>query len=122
MHNFKDLDIWQLSLDLGVKIYEITFVFPKSEIFGLSNQLRRASVSVSSNIAEGSGRSTDKDFRNFLFMSIGSLREIESQLLFSEKLGYFNRSKIENVLGMIDILCAKINGFVKFLENRIKKI
>jgi len=71
MNNYKELKIWQKSVDLAVHVYEITKSFPKEEIYGLTSQLRRSAISISSNIAEGAGRNTKKDFSNFLGISYG---------------------------------------------------
>jgi four helix bundle protein len=84
---YTDLEVWQGAMELAVKIYQLTIVFPKTEIYGLTSQLRRAAVSVPSNIAEGKGRSSDKELVQFLCHSRGSLFEIETQLSIAEKLG-----------------------------------
>src|SRR6187455_137365 len=83
MHNFKELKVWQLSRDLVKEIYEVTAEFPSSEKYGLVFQLRRCTVSVPTNIAEGSGRNTDKDFAHFLNISLGSAYELETLLILS---------------------------------------
>ncbi|MFA5543767.1 MAG: four helix bundle protein [Bacilli bacterium] len=75
MNNFKELDIWKLSVELMHEIYTITKRFPQEEMYGLTNQIRRAIISVSSNIAEGSGRRSNKDFKHFLYMSLAVLRK-----------------------------------------------
>jgi four helix bundle protein len=87
MHNYRELKIWRNSIDLSVDIYELVANFPSNEKFGLVSQLRRASVSVPSNIAEGSSRGSEKDFAHFLTMSLGSLFEIETQLIISQRVG-----------------------------------
>lgn len=97
MHRFKDLDIWKLSRKYCSEIYLVTSHFPDQEKFGLTNQLRRASVSVPSNIAEGSSRSSHKDFSRFLEIAIGSMFEIETQLLIAFDLGYINQAKLEEL-------------------------
>ncbi len=84
----KDLEVYQLSLDLVERIYELTKSFPSSENFGLTSQLRRAAVSLPSNIAEGSSRGSTKDFIRFLNMASGSLAEMETQLVIAERIGY----------------------------------
>jgi four helix bundle protein len=84
----KDLDVYKLSLDLVEEIYKLTKIFPVSENFGLTYQLRRAAVSLPSNIAEGASRSSTKDFIRFLNISAGSLAEIETQLVTTERIGY----------------------------------
>ena len=90
MHNYKKLDVWDKAVDFATKIYQITKNFPKEELYGLTSQLRRASVSISSNIAEGAGRNSDKEFRQFLNISFGSCSEIETQLIISHRLGYIS--------------------------------
>ena len=97
MHRFKDLDIWKLSRKFCSQIYITTANFPDSERFGLTNQLRRACVSIPSNIAEGSSRSSNKDFSRFLEIAIGSAYEIETQLLIAFDLGFINTNEIEIV-------------------------
>ncbi|WP_371922416.1 four helix bundle protein [Bizionia sp. M204] len=91
MHRFKDLEVWKKSRLFCVEIYSITSKFPESEKFGLSNQLRRASVSIPSNIAEGSSRHSNKDFTRFLEIAIGSAYEIETQLLIASDLNFINK-------------------------------
>ncbi|HEY4512843.1 MAG TPA: four helix bundle protein [Candidatus Paceibacterota bacterium] len=101
IQNHKDLIVWQKSVDLSVFIYEITEKFPREEQFGLSSQMRRSSVSIASNIAEGRQRSTKKDFVNFLRIAKGSSSELETQLIISKRLNFsknLNYSKIEALL------------------------
>ncbi len=87
MHNFKELRVWQKSIDLTVEIYNVLSVFPNDENFGLISQMKRASVSVPSNIAEGASRNSNKEFKHFLSISLGSIFELETQLIISNKLG-----------------------------------
>ena len=89
----KDLEVYKHSLDLVEWIYQLTASFPSSENFGLTSQLRRASVSLPSNIAEGSSRGSTKDFIRFLNMASGSLAEIETQLIIAERIGYITFSE-----------------------------
>ena len=88
MHNYKELIIWKRSIKLTVEIYKLTNQFPSAEKFGLISQLRRSSVSVPSNIAEGAGRRTDGEFVNFLGIAHGSICELETQLYVAYELGY----------------------------------
>lgn len=111
MHRFKDLEIWKLSRQLCSQIYLTTSNFPDNEKFGLTNQLRRASVSVPSNIAEGCSRSSDKDFSRFLEIAIGSLYEIETQLLIAFDLGYINQTKLDELLYNLDIIIKMTSKF-----------
>ncbi|MEP7103114.1 MAG: four helix bundle protein [Candidatus Dojkabacteria bacterium] len=101
--SYKDLSIWKKSINLSVKIYQYTENFPAKEVYGITNQLRRSSVSIPSNIAEGSRRTT-KDFINFLRISLGSLSELETQTLISFKINYLNEKQYEELLNdMIEI-------------------
>ncbi len=85
MHNFKELKIWQKAVDLAVKIYIITKDFPPSEIYGLTFQMRKSAVSISSNIAEGAGRNSNKEFVNFLSIANGSSSELLSQVIVANR-------------------------------------
>lgn len=101
--NYRDLIVWQLAIQLAKHIYEVTGKFPQQEVYGLTNQLRRAAVSVPSNIAEGQARKLPGEFRHFLRIALGSLAEIDTQLVIASELGYvdndqeisFNREIIE---------------------------
>ena len=86
--SFRDLRVWQQAIDLAIATYRVTGFFPKHELYGLAQQMRRAAVSIGSNIAEGKGRRSDKEFRHFLFNARGSLLELETQLLIAFKLEY----------------------------------
>lgn len=88
MQDFRNLKIWQRSHDLTLEIYKLTKTFPKEELFGLTSQLRRASSSVSANIAEGCGRNSDVDFARFIQISIGSISETQYHILLARDLGY----------------------------------
>ena len=90
MHNIKELKIWQKSIDLAVKVYEISSKFPTDERFGLVSQTRRCAVSVPSNISEGAGRNTKGEFRQFLGIANGSSYELQTQMIIAEKLGFIN--------------------------------
>jgi four helix bundle protein len=86
--SYHDLRVWQHAIQLALSVYRATEAFPKHELYGLSQQMRRAAVCVASNIAEGKGRNTDKEFRQFLFNARGSLLELETQLLIAHELSY----------------------------------
>lgn len=97
--SFKDLIVWQKSYRLVRKIYELTSTFPKEEVYGLSQQMRRAAVAIPSNIAEGYGRQHNKEYRQFLSIAYGSLCELETQYLLSVDLGYGTKnSTVENLI------------------------
>ncbi|MBP6661958.1 MAG: four helix bundle protein [Paludibacter sp.] len=90
MTTHKDLNVWKKSMNLVILTYRLTGQFPKEELFGLSSQMRRAAVSIPSNIAEGHGRNSDKELIRFLFISLGSASELETQILLSNKLDFLN--------------------------------
>ncbi|SDR12988.1 four helix bundle protein [Chryseobacterium soldanellicola] len=115
-HNFKNLNIWKLAIELANDAYILTDCFPKNEEFGLKSQLRRCSVSVASNIAEGSSRSSNKDFNRFLEISLGSLYELQTQIIISSNRSYFDLSKLENIENKITELQRMISGFQKKLK------
>jgi four helix bundle protein len=96
MHNFRKLKFWEKSRILVKEIYELTKTFPSQERFELSSQMRRAAISVISNIAEGAGRHTEKEFKRFLDISSGSLSELEAQLIISFDLEYFESKVLDN--------------------------
>ena len=112
MNTHRDLVVWQKSVDFVTKIYMITDSYPKTEIYGLTSQLRRAAVSIPSNIAEGSARDSDKELVRFLYISRASAAEVETQLLISENLGYLestNNKLNEELLDILKMLSALIN-------------
>jgi four helix bundle protein len=92
MHNYKELKVWQKSMDLTVRIFEVTKAFPKEEMFGLTSQIRRAAVSIPSNIAEGAGRNSKKDFKNFLGITNGSACELETQLMIAHRVNFLDKA------------------------------
>ncbi len=110
MHNFRKLQIWIESMDLVDAIYDKTKSFPRQEVVGLVSQMQRAAVSVPSNIAEGSGKS-NKDFARFLSISVGSLFELETQVLIAERRGYLDKSISELLINRVVRLQRMINTF-----------
>ena len=115
MRDFKDLEIWKIARELNKLVYDVAKTFPRDEIYGLTNQLRRASVSVSSNIAEGCGRRTNKELVYFLHNAMGSLKEVESQIFLALDLGYLKEKSISDLNGKIDKLGKKLNLFTKYI-------
>ena len=109
MRNFRKYDIYNEALIIATIVYGITKSFPKIEQFALTNQLNRAVVSIASNIAEGSSRESEKDFARFLEISLGSVYEVETQLLIAKNLGYVQDKDIKDVLGRITKLERQIN-------------
>ena len=98
--SYKDLVVWQKSMHLVEMVYMATKAFPKEELYGLTNQIRRAVVSIPSNIAEGHARKSTAEFRNFLSITRGSLAEVETQLLIAKRLSYINKQRLEAILSI----------------------
>ncbi len=98
MHNFKKLEVWTKAIELTTEIYNATSHYPKNEIFGLTSQMRRCSISIPSNIAEGSGRKSDKEFIQFLSIANGSSYELQTQIIVSKNIGYISEEKTEELL------------------------
>jgi four helix bundle protein len=115
---FEELEIWEDSIKYGISVYNVTKLFPSEELYGLSSQLRRASISISSNIAEGSGSSSVRDFCKFLDIAIKSTLETVSQLRFAQKIGYIEQQKVEKFHDDAEILIRRIRGFKKYLSER----
>ena len=111
MHQFKNLEIWKRSRLFCSKIYAVTSNFPDNEKFGITNQLRGASVSIPSNIAEGSSRASNKDFSRFLEIAIGSSYEIETQLLISNDLDFLEFDTLEILLTELEEIIKMISKF-----------
>jgi len=117
MHNFKQLTVWQKSMDLVAEIYQVSTSFPSEEKFGLTSQIRRCAVSIPSNIAEGSGRATDKEFVQFLKYSLGSAFEVETQFLLAHRLGFLEAESLEGLESVTKEVQKMLHGFIKKLEN-----
>jgi four helix bundle protein len=114
--NYSDLIAWQKAMDLVELIYKATSQFPREEIYGLTNQLRRAAVSVPSNIAEGQGRGSANDFRRFLAISYGSLREVETQILIAKRLHFLTEAQAGRVMNLAGEVGRRLNGLTNSLE------
>ena len=115
--SYKDLVVWQKAMQLVTATYRTTRKFPKDELFGLTSQARRAAVSIPSNIAEGQGRLSEREFRYFLGQGRGSLMELETQLQVAENLGYMQREESEPLLR----LCAEVGRILKGLLASVSK-
>lgn len=114
MYNYEELIVWQKSMKLVELVYKTTAIFPSEEKFGLTSQIRRSTVSIPSNIAEGAGRSSKNVFRNFLEISNGSINELKIQLEISERLGFIPKKELEIILS----LCREVQ---KMTFTLIKK-
>lgn len=116
MRNFRNYEIWQQAVDIAVSISTLCKGFPKYELFALSDQLRRASVSISSNIAEGASRTSVAEFAHYLEISIGSAFEVETQILIAKKLNYITREECETLVAELQSLERQINSFISKLR------
>lgn len=110
-HNFKELKIWHSSMELVKEVYDITAGFPKSELYGLTQQIRKCAVSVPSNIAEGWGRGTDPQLAQFLDIAQGSAFELETQLYLSNQLNFISKEKTDTLVTKLTTLQKMIDGF-----------
>lgn len=117
MHNFKNIIAWQKARTLVKETYLVTSKFPKEELYGLTSQVRRSVVSIASNIAEGSGRNSDKDFSRFLDMAIGSSFELETQLILGLDLNYILMEELTSISEKVIEVQKLIYGFQKTLNT-----
>lgn len=117
MHNFKELNVWKLSRALVKEIYELTSEFPTTEKYGLISQLRRRAVSIPTNIAEGAGRNTDKDFAQFLNISLGSAFELDTLLILSFDLELLSEDQLTHFSNKISEIQKMTHGLIKTLRQ-----
>jgi four helix bundle protein len=114
---YRDLVAWQKATQLALEVYRCTGEFPKHELYGLTSQMRRAAVSVASNIAEGKGRYSRKEFAQFLYRARGSLLELETQLFIAQELQYVERIAIQRMEGRAVELGRVLNGLTKSIQE-----
>jgi four helix bundle protein len=113
----KKLDVWKKSIDLTYEIYELTKTFPKIENFGLTNQMRRAAISIPANISEGAARQTKKEFIQFLHMAQGSLSELDTHMEIAIKLGYIKESLLAEIGVLMNSIDKMLTGLIKSLRR-----
>ena len=116
VRHYRELVAWQRAMDLVADVYGITRQFPAGELYGLTNQVRRAAVSIPSNIAEGQGRGIGREFAHHRRIAAGSLNEVETQLLIAERLGYAHASDVARLLDLSAEVGRVINGLLKSLK------
>lgn len=121
MQSYKDLDAWKKSRFLVKGVYDLTKTFPNTERFDLISQMRRASISVPANIAEGIGRNTTKDTIQFLHISRGSLYELETLLILSNDLNFIANNECDKYLKEVNDCCMVLNGLINYLERKKTK-
>ena len=124
MRKHKDLIVWQKSIFLVQRLYEITRMFPKDEIYGITSQMRRAAVSIPSNIAEGFGRGHDRELLHFLYISLGSASELETQLVICRNIHYLQNEQFDElsnlnseIIRMLSSLINRRNAFINLSET-----
>jgi len=115
IRNFRDLEVWKLGKEIVLGIYRATALFPKDEVYGLTAQMRRASVSIPSNVAEGFNRVHNKEYRQFLYVALGSCAELETQVEIAGDLGYLDQMEYRRSVEQLD-------HETRMLRNLIKKL
>lgn len=117
MRDYTKIEAWRLADNLTVAIYDVTRSFPREEIYGVTSQLRRAACSVAANIVEGSSRESQKDYLHFLYISRGSLSEVQYFIHLSQRLGYISVETAETLIGETKQTFACLHGLIKAVEN-----
>ena len=117
IRSYKDLIIWQKSIDLVVDIYQVVKSFPREELYALSDQIKRSAVSAPSNIAEGQSRQHTGEFRQFLYIALGSLAELDTQLIIAHRLGYIDSKDNESLTTRVIELRKMISSLISKLKN-----
>jgi four helix bundle protein len=119
LQSYKELEVWQMAMDLAEQCYNATRTYPKEELFGMACQIRRAAASIPANIAEGQGRDHTKEFLNHLSIARGSLMELETHLLLSQRVGLLKQECLEPLLTLTDRISRMLSGLRKALERRL---
>ena len=118
--SFRELRIWQEAVELALAIYRATMAFPKHELYGLTSQMRRAAVSIPSNVAEGKGHSSNGDFGRFLFHARGSLLELQTQILIAQGLEYLTEEQAAKLTQTTDDLGRGLNGLIQSVRSTLR--
>ena len=119
MITHKDLDVWKLAINLVTDVYKKTKQFPSDEKFGLTNQIRRAAVSVPSNIAEGSARNSNKEYIQFLYISLGSITELETQFIIAQNLEYISQDDFDSLTIQIETISKLLMGLIRYRKGKL---
>jgi four helix bundle protein len=120
MKSHRDLEVWKRSVDLVTTVYEVTKTFPKEERYGITNQIRRAAVSIPSNISEGAARRHNKEFVQFLYVSLGSISELETQIIISQNLKFLSSNDSIKIQNELTELRKMILGLIRHIRSRVK--
>jgi four helix bundle protein len=116
MRDYKKLEVWEIGREINKEIYRLTGKFPKEEVFALANQMRRASISVISNIGEGCSRDSIKEFIHYLSISLGSVKELECQFYAALDVGYIDKKEFDGIMEELDKLGRKLWKYIKYLK------
>jgi four helix bundle protein len=119
VQSYRELEVWQFGMDLAEACYKATRAFPREELFGMTSQIRRAAASIPANIAEGQGRQHTKEFLNHLSIARGSLMELETHLLLSQRIGLIEQTQVEALLGLADRISRMLSGLRRALEAKL---
>jgi four helix bundle protein len=120
VQSYRELEVWQYSMDLAERCYQTTRTFPRDELFGLTSQIRRAASSIPANIAEGQGRDHTKEFLKHLSIARGSLMELETHLMLSQRIGLVQQAELESLLVLTGRISRMLSGLRKALEKRLE--
>lgn len=118
IQSYRDLNVWQAAMSVAEAIYRLTGTFPQSELYGLTTQMRRASVSIAANIAEGNGRETSGAYVQFLRVSQGSLKELETHLFLAERVGLVSGQQTEPILDECDRLGRMLRALIRAIQDK----
>ena len=118
--NHKELKVWRKSIELVIEIYKLVKMLPKEETYALSDQMRRAAVSIPSNISEGNGRESDREFLRFLLIAQGSNAEIETQLIICEELGYISNERLQIAFQLNDEVAKMLKMFIMKIRGELE--
>ena len=116
MKTHKDLNVWKNSIDFVTKIYKMTSLFPKEELYGITSQIRRSAVSIPSNIAEGAARKSGNEFRQFLHIALSSSAELNTQLIISNNLGFLDQENFINCITDLETISKMLQGLIRSLK------
>src|SRR5580704_4221648 len=119
IQSYKDLEVWQKSVDMVIMIYALTKSFPKEELYTLTSQIRRAAISIPSNIAEGRAKRTTREYMRYVNIACGSAAELETHIMISEKLGYLSELAAKPILSETTTIACMLNKLYSALENKL---
>lgn len=119
MKTHKDLDVWKKAVDFVTDLYKLTQDFPKEELYGLTSLMRRAAISIPSNIAEGNARQGNKELVQFLYIALGSVVELDTQLIIARNLSYINEEKFIQLIVKLEEIAKMLNGLINYRKTKL---